>query len=442
MKKIKNRAYFALLIALALVAGTIVYIIRLWNDGGDWVMLRANRSVFSNGVLDVGEVTDRNGVILARAGDGVYAYAEDEAVRRACLHAVGDYEGNIGAGALNVYAKRLAGYSFWNGTNSIDGKGKKLALTIDSRAQVMACNSALDRGAIMVMNYETGEVLCMMSAPSFDPAVGYDSETDSADGVYINRCLNTAYVPGSVFKIVTLAAAIENIEDLDERRFPCAGSVIVGGELITCTDSHGEQTIEEAFANSCNCAFSELTQQLGGEILNKYAKDLGLIEPLEVGGVGTAGGRYDLWSEGSGSLSWSGIGQSTDMVTPVAMLRLCAAIAAGGTVTEPRLLMSQAEKKTQLLSEETAAKLREMMNYNVVYAYEGASPLITIDGVTMYAKTGTAEVGDGTSHAWFVGFIDEETQPLAFVVISENAGSGLAFAAPKAHAVLTTLLGG
>jgi peptidoglycan glycosyltransferase len=249
-------------------------------------------------------------------------------------------------------------------------------------------------------------------------------------------------VPGSVFKIVTLAAAIENIEDLYERRFSCERSVIVGGEYITCTDAHGEQTIEEAFANSCNCAFSDLAQELGGETLNKYAKALGLIEPLSVSGIGTSAGRFDISAVGSGTLSWSGIGQSTDLVTPVSMLRLCAAIAAGGEVTQPRLLMREAEKKTQVLRNETAAKLREMMNYNVVYAYDGMFPLAIIDGVTMYAKTGTAEVGDGTSHAWFVGFIDEETAPLAFVVISEKGGSGLASAAPVASAVLSTLLSG
>ncbi|MEG1404741.1 MAG: penicillin-binding protein, partial [Oscillospiraceae bacterium] len=100
MKKITRRSYFAMIIALALVAGLIVYVARLWKDGRDWAMLRANESVFSQGILDTGTLTDRNGTVLAKAGGGVYSYADDETVRRACFHAVGDYAGNVGTGAL------------------------------------------------------------------------------------------------------------------------------------------------------------------------------------------------------------------------------------------------------------------------------------------------------------------------------------------------------
>ena len=128
MKKIKNRAYFAMLIALGLVFGIAIFTVRLFTDGKDWVMLRANQSVFNGGVMDTGTVTDRNGVILASAGNGVYSYSEDETIRRSCFHAVGDFSGNIGSGAVNAYDYKLAGYDFFNGVASVSGSGGKPSL--------------------------------------------------------------------------------------------------------------------------------------------------------------------------------------------------------------------------------------------------------------------------------------------------------------------------
>jgi peptidoglycan glycosyltransferase len=114
------------------------------------------------------------------------------------------------------------------------------------------------------------------------------------------------------------------------------------------------------------------------------------------------------------------------------MMRLAAAIATSGEVPGPRLLLSGTAAKTRLLETATAAGLRDMMNYNVVYSYGPER----FPGVTMYAKTGTAETGGGRSHAWFVGFVDGDTSPLAFAVIIEDAGAGLSNASPVANAVI------
>ena len=111
MKRIKSRAGFALIIAAAIICGLLLFFVKLAADGGDWAMFRANSSVYKNGVLSTGTLTDRNGTVLAKAGDGVFGYADEWAVRRAVQHAVGDYQGNIGTGALTVFADRLAGYS-------------------------------------------------------------------------------------------------------------------------------------------------------------------------------------------------------------------------------------------------------------------------------------------------------------------------------------------
>ncbi|MEG1404442.1 MAG: penicillin-binding transpeptidase domain-containing protein, partial [Oscillospiraceae bacterium] len=252
------------------------------------------------------------------------------------------------------------------------------------------------------------------------------------EGVYVNRCLGATVTPGSVFKLVTLAAAIENIPDLYERSFYCGGSVNVGGTVINCTGTHGQQTIEQALAHSCNCAFSELSQELGAEKLEKYAKKFGLCESLSVSDIDTAAGSFEKADTGTGNLSWSGIGQHNDLVSPIAMLRFVSAIANGGVVREPVLLKNEFSSTTRIMPFETSEKIGEMMSYNISYAY-GAEKF---PNLKICAKTGTAEVGDGSSHAWMVGYLDDISNPLAFTVFIEKGGGGLANAGPIVNAVL------
>ncbi len=433
MKKIKNRAYFSLLLALGLIFGLCIFAGRLLRNGEDWVMLRANQSVFHNGALDRGRVTDCNDKLLAAAGNGVYYYADDETVRKASLHAVGDFGGNIGSGAITVFNQKLAGYSLINGVASMEGKGGTVRLSIDANLNAVAYQALGGRrGAVLVMNYKTGEILCMVSAPSYDPANPPDLSAPAYEGAFINRGLGATFVPGSVFKLVTLAAAIEQLPDLESRRFSCAGGVTVDGEYIKCTAAHGEQTIEQALANSCNVAFSELSQELGAEAIYSYAHNYGFLESLSVSGIETAAGSLDKPEAGTGRLSWMGIGQDKDLVSPIAMLRLSAAIANNGQLQAPVLLKGAHSASKQLMEKSTAGRLRDFMSYNLVYSYGQER----FPDLKICAKTGTAELGDGTSHAWFTGFLDDTKNPLAFTVLVEQGGGGLATAGPIANAVL------
>ena len=121
-------------------------------------------------------------------------------------------------------------------------------------------------------------------------------------------------------------------------------------------------------------------------------------------------------------------------MVPYALLRYVAAIANGGSVYEPTLLgHGGLDRETEVLSADTAARIAEMMNYNVQTAYGGQW---TFPGLNVSAKTGTAEVGDGTSHAWMTGFLSSPEHPYAFVVLVENAGGGLTNAGPIANTVL------
>ena len=248
----------------------------------------------------------------------------------------------------------------------------------------------------------------------------------------MNRCLGATYTPGSVFKLVTLSAAIENIPDLYEKTFTCAGSVQVGGDTVHCTGVHGEQKIEQALANSCNSAFSEISQELGPDTIYNYAEKYGFLKSLSVSGIDTAKGSIDKGEAGTSNLSWMGIGQYNDLISPIAMLRFVSAIANDGTAKEPVILKNGSSASTRLMETATAQKIQELMSYNVASAYgKGSFPNLNI-----CAKTGTAELGDGTSNAWFVGFLDDAEHPLAFTVIIERGGGGLVNAGPVANAVL------
>ena len=444
MKKVKNRALFALFLVGITVICLIYFVILLIVNGGDWASARFNPSIYRRGVLVSGTLTDRNDVILSTVNDeGRRVFANNSDVRRATLHAVGDLEGNIGTGALSFYSADLIGYNFFTGVYRGTNAGRTLPLTIDSKLNVEALK-ALDgrRGAVMVMNYKTGEVLCMVSAPTFDPADPPSNlESDPYfEGVFLNRAISSVYTPGSVFKLITAAAAIENLWDIYERRFQCDGEWNIGGGTVTCTRAHGRTTFEEAMTVSCNIAFGELALELGADILGTYAQNYSFTERISVGGIMTARGNFDRAPDGSVNLAWSGAGQFRNTVCPATMLRFTGAVANEGVAVDMRLIKRNVllnllpPGSERIMPRDTAIQLGNVMDYSL---QQSASVIANFPGLDIHAKTGTAEVGgDLTPHAWFAGYITNDDHPLAFVVIVENGGGGFAVASPIANRVL------
>jgi len=426
------------LIAVA-VFGMGFYVVRYFVYGTSWATAPFNATVFHEGVLISGRVTDRNNVVLADVTDGKRTFAESSDVRRAVLHAVGDREGNIGTGALRVYASELIGYNPLTGAFSVTGSvGNTINLTIDSRLHVEALK-ALDgrRGVVMVSNYETGELLCMVSSPTFDPntpPVIVDDEV----GVYLNRALQAAYAPGSIYKVVTAAAAIENITDIHSRTFNCTGELVLGDDIVTCPSVHGSIDFERGMRVSCNIVYSNLALELGADVLADYADKFGLSGRTTVGGITTASGNFEKAPPGTADLAWSGIGQYTNMVNPASMLRFIGAIANEGTAMELSLLKRSGltsilpSSSTRLMPRSTAVELSNILEIQNRQNFPG---------LQIHAKSGTAQVGgDKAPHAWYVGYITNPGHPYAFVVIIEHGGGGTANAAPVANRVLQVAL--
>lgn len=424
MKKINRRAFSVLIIALAVIFGLGVYILRYVDHGQDWALYfsRANSG-------STGELTDRNGQLLAAFSETENLFSEDAEARIANYHVTGDYWGRTGTGVLSSFWNDMQGFDLLTGTTKAESSSWQL--NIDSELSKVAYR-ALDgrNGAVLLMDYTTGELLCMVSSPAVDPA---DADAEPPEGAYINRCLSAAFVPGSVFKLVTAAAAIENIPDIYQRSFYCEGTYTIAGVDINCSGTHYTQTFEQALANSCNCAFAQIAVMIGQDTLLEYVKDFGFLSEHSLDGIPTAAGTFPTEFVGDPELAWAGIGQSTDTVCPYTLLRYVSAIANDGVLCEPKLIMDGKDAvKSRLIEVGTAQRLQEMMSYNVAAGYGSDR----FPGLNICAKSGTAELGDGTSHAWFTGFLQDEEHPYAFVVMIERGGGGLT----NAGAVANTLL--
>ncbi len=456
MKKIEKRAVFCLLLAGALILGLAVFSFLFFFRGGDWVSFAGNRHLYnSSGALSVGRVLDRDGDVLTWVDDsGTRQWYDGETVREATLHAVGDPNGNIGSGALVAFAAQLSGYNPITGAYSPLGAGNDLYLTLDARYNYTAYQALNGhKGAVGVYNYKTGEILCMVSSPTFDPAdppVIEDGD-ERYDGVYINRFLSGTFIPGSIFKTVTLAAALDNIPDLYDRTWTCTGSTQVGDGVVTCHTAHGEQNIADALANSCNGVFAPLAEELGADIMREYAEKAGLTSRYKINGLNTAAGSVEFSDSDKNQLGWSGIGQGKDQVNPCAMMVYMGAIANGGKAAVPQLIKSVqtpldipaslylTHYTGTLVNPDTAEKMSELLHNNVVMTY-GESRFPNMD---VCAKSGTGEVGgENAPNAWFTGFLRGEDTPYAFVVLVENGGSGSAVAGSVAAKVLDVIVNG
>lgn len=317
MKQVKLRSMLVLALIAVLGAGVVLFCVRYVVRGGQWAAFSANDHAYRNGRLALGQVLDRNGVLLYDGASG--SWAEDGVIRRATLHAVGDRDDNISTSAKAALRQRLVGFDPLTGTSA---GGHKVYLTIDAELNTAALEALNGRkGAVAVYNYRTGDVLCMVSSPTFDPAEPPEiRDGDSRyDGVYLNRVLSSTFAPGSVFKLVTTAAALEQLDGTLDRHFTCTGRLELDGGVITCPYAHGEMDLYDALARSCNCAYAQLAVELGGGTLAQYAEKAGLTQSFSVSGISAAAGQF---TAGQGAdLGWSGVGQYDDLVNPCAFLR-------------------------------------------------------------------------------------------------------------------------
>lgn len=457
MKMITKRGIFLWIMSILFVVGIVFMTVSLVTNGDTWVMKRFNHHVYSNGELvGAGTIYDADGEVLAETVDGERVYSESKTTRKATLHIVGDQKNFISTGVQSIYDAKLTGYNLLFGVYNIErfGKGNDLTLTIDRDI----CDIAYEalngkKGTVGVVNYKTGDIICSVSSPSYDPMdIPYDLETnEDYEGVYINRLISAHYVPGSTFKIVTAVCALENWDDALTREWKCEGKYQPKkGVAITCEGYHGTVDLEEAFAKSCNSAFAQIAIELGEAKLRETAEKLGIGTPVSINGeINSFGGKFDVTGVADDKLGWTGVGQGDTRLAPITMLRIASAIANGGSVPSFNIvkgLANQAGDKlniqipantTKLLEPDIADKIGKLMANNGKVQYND----VVDKSLKVCAKTGTAQIDEIDEHniAWFVGYMEDEEYPYAFVVTVENGGSGHYSAAPIANKVLKAI---
>ena len=341
----------------------------------------------------------------------------------------------------NAYGiEMLTGYGEY-----FDGReGYDLNLTLDASIQSMAEQILAEGietydvqkgGFCIVMDPNTGAILAMASTPDFDPnrygsildedllaeiqavadQYGEDSDEYSAavtaalNEQWRNRALSDTYEPGSVFKPLTVSMGLEEgLISLDDHYY-CGGSKVVGGFTIHChkRTGHGDQTLTEAVENSCNVALMQIAEKIGAETFWSYLENYGLFERTGIDLLGE--GTSVFWSEeafkgpyGASSLATASFGQ-TFKITPVQMIRAFSAVINGGHLLTPYLVQSavdsqgntvyyhEVEEVRQVISEETSAKLRQILESVVS---EGSGRNAYMSGYRIGGKTGTSEKRD------------------------------------------------
>jgi len=452
MNRVTKRTWLMGAFIWVLVGGMVFFLFDYWVNAGSWVSAGGSPHVYSNTNLSVGTITDRSGTVLLDM-TGERSYAENAATRKSTLHWLGDREGNISAAAVSHYAGAMVGFDPVNGIyNSGDSSGVT-ELTLSASVQ----NTALDamgnrKGTVAVYNYKTGEILCALTTPTFDPEDApnvAEDESGAWEGVYLNRFTQVTYTPGSIFKIVTTGAALEYVPDIQEKSFLCTGEIKYGeGEntaYVTCETGHGTMTLKSALANSCNCSFAQIAELIGKQNMVDYVKKLEVTEPVRFDGITTARGQYDLSQTAPVSFAWSCIGQHTNLINPARYMTLMGVIAGGGQAALPHMVArvtsgeevtyeAETEKTDRLLSRETAETLKSYMRSNVKNVYGDWN----FGGLNVCGKSGTSQLGgEQVSNALFSGFVADEEYPLAFVCVIENAGYGAANCVPVLGRVLT-----
>ncbi len=313
-------------------------------------------------------------------------------------------------------------------------------------------------GAAVVIDVNTGEILAMASYPDFEPASfaeDYDKLIEDGGKPMFNRAISGTYPPGSVFKIVTAIAGLEEGVTTTEETIVDKGKYEHYGQTFNCwiwTDSgktHGPQNVENAIGNSCNYYFYELGKRLGEKKIYDYANMMGLGKKTGIEIEGESAGilaneKYkqdtfqQIWYPGD-TLQMA-IGQSFNVFTPLQIANYIATVANGGTCYKPHLTKAIRSSKDssivkEFLPEVTGEIKMSKKTYDAVTrgmylgSREGTSSAVFADfPVNVCSKTGSAQVNTGSANGVFASYAPYENPQIAIAVVIENAGSGAALA--------------
>ncbi|MEU4168408.1 penicillin-binding transpeptidase domain-containing protein [Streptomyces sp. NPDC026665] len=379
-------------------------------------------------------------------------------------------------GILSGSDPMLAPLPLLGGLTRARGAGGSVVTTLDAAAQ-RAAYEGLDgrRGAVAAIEPSTGRILALVSTPSYDPGLlsgtgpaasrAWAGLNAQADKPMLNRAVRQTYPPGSTFKVLTAAAALDSgvVEDVDEPtrspnpyRLPGTTTRLTN-EIEGCEDA----SLRYAFTWSCNTVFAKLGVDVGLDDMTRTAANFGFNDRTLRIPFSVAPSNFDLRLDRA-QLGLSSIGQFDTRATPLQMAMIAGAVAGDGTVKKPYLVERTTSRGGatltttgprilhQAMSASTAQRMRELMT-DVVE--KGTGTVAAIPGATVGGKTGTAQHGvgnSGTPYAWFISWAraDGAMEPaVAVAVVVEDAAAnrgditGGGFAGPIARSVMEAVLG-
>jgi penicillin-binding protein 2 len=366
--------------------------------------------------------------------------------------------------------------------------GHNVVLTIDLEIQKTVEDLLKGKiGAAVAMDPRSGQILAMASAPAFNPDL-FASGICREDWINFlttpfhplqNKAIQGQYPPGSVFKIVTAIAALEEGVITPEETLHCPGFFRLGTKTYRCwkKGGHGTVDLRKALVESCDVYFYQVALRLGIDTLARYAREFGLgrrtgieLGDEKPGLIPTTAWKRQRYNEPwyKGETVVSGIGQGAILVTPIQMVNMISAIGNGGVLFRPQVIQrvedaygkSIEEYPSMVMqrvsvSEKTLQIIRDALR-GVVEDPRGTGRPARIKGVSVCGKTGTAqavklevseEIGDEEEvpiqyrdHAWFVAYAPEETPVIAVAVLIQHGGHGASAAAPVARRIIETAL--
>lgn len=421
-----------------------------------------------------GTIYDRNGTALTKGEKtGTLTQSREYINGSLYAHALGYMSQKYGfSGIESSYDQELSSYSevglsfreftkdlnfskfkesFLTRTEDTDKVGNGVITTLDPTLQKIAYDALGNRkGAVVALNPKTGEILAMVSGPSFDPndldnVMAAANSGVNTDNVLINRAVSGLYPPGSTFKTITTTSALENLSGITDEIFHDTGSLQLSDKVSLPNVggvANGDINLKTAFLKSSNVVYGTLALRLGNSKLKATAEDFGFNSTIPSDGFNIAQSQFPTFdSNEKGLIAQCGIGQSEILATPMQMALVCGTIANDGVMMEPRLVNQVVDMNKNVVNTISDKKYKTVMssqNAAIVkdYMHGLASNLDIFNGIDAAGKTGTAENSGGKDHSWFIGFAPVDNPKIAVAVIVENSGFGAEYAGPIAASVI------
>lgn len=382
------------------------------------------------------------------------------------------------AALLSGTSNALAVQKFKALLTGTENKGASIETSISTKLQDVAYQALSSQGydgAVVAIVPKTGRIVAMVSTPSYDPNVLAQHDTTKVNNAYaqltsnstnpmLNRATSELYPPGSTFKTVVAAAALESGKYQADTQIPAGSAYTLPNTVTQLTNAtpaangtNGQLTLSDALAYSSNTAFAQLGVTLGGDAIAEQAKKFGFGQSITVDGSASTGSPMKAVASTfpsnlpSDKLALASIGQGDTLETPLQNAMIAAAIANGGTLMQPTLVDRVRASDLSTISETSPTVMSQTMSSNTASALTGMmedvvtkeSPTLAIDGVKVAAKTGTAQIGadNQSTDAWVMGFAPADNPQIAVAVVVHNVNTfGVTAAGPIMKQVMEEAL--